>query len=119
MPKIVRLTESDLTRLVKKIVKEQADNTLDEPHYQFDRKLGMILLRGAHSRQVKKILSNLPTNLTWLAIADCEFADFNGVDLCSFPDLKNVNLIGTENNLEEQDYECLDKWDERGQYGTL
>jgi len=30
-----------------------------------------------------------------------------------------LNLIGTENNLEEQGYECLDKWDERGQYGTL
>jgi hypothetical protein len=24
--------------------------------------------------------------------------------------------MGTENNLEEQGYECLDKWDERGQY---
>jgi hypothetical protein len=36
--------------------------------------------------------------------------------MCSFPDLRNVNLVGTENNLEDQGYECLDKWDEQGQY---
>ena len=32
--------------------------------------------------------------------------------------MKNVNLVGTENNLDEQGFECLNKWDERGQYGT-
>ena len=114
--KILRLTESDLVRLVKKVVNEQEEYGLDEPHYTFDAEGGLVLLVGASSRQVKKVLRNLPISLKYLAFKDCDFADFDGIDLCSFPTLKNVNLIGTENNLEEQGYECLDKWDERGQY---
>jgi hypothetical protein len=27
-----------------------------------------------------------------------------------------VNLIGTESNFEEQGYDCLNKWDEKGQW---
>ena len=114
--KIVRLTESDLVRLVKKVVNEQDEYGVDEPHYTFDRESGMVLLVGGSSRQVRKILRNLPDSLKYLALRDCDFADFEGIDLCSFDDLKNVNLLGTENNLEEQGYECLDKWDENGQY---
>lgn len=114
--KIMRLTESDLVRLVKKVVNEQDEYGVDEPHYTFDRENGYVLLVGGNSRQVRKILRNLPDSLKFLALRDCDFADFDGIDLCSFNDLKNVNLIGTENNLEEQGYECLDKWDEDGQY---
>ena len=114
--RIMRLTESDLIRLVKKVVKEQEEYGLDEPHYQFDKEFGLVLLVGANSRQVKKVLRNLPTSLKYLSFRDCDFADFDGIDMCSFPDLRNVNLIGTENNLEDQGYECLDKWDEQGQY---
>jgi hypothetical protein len=119
MKKIVRLTESDLTRLVRKIVKEQEEYGLDEPQYTFDTKNGYVLLVGGNSRQVRKILKNLPNTLKYLALRDCDFADFDDIDLCSFDDLRNVNLIGTENNLEEQGYECLDKWDEDGQYRPL
>ena len=114
--KIVRLTESDLVRLVKKVVNEQDEYGVDEPHYTFDAENGYVLLVGGNSRQVRKVLRNLPTSLKYLALRDCDFADFEGIDLCSFDDLKNVNLLGTENNLEEQGYECLDKWDENGQY---
>lgn len=117
--RIMRLTESDLIRLVKKVVKEQDEYGVDEPHYQFDREFGLVLLVGGSSRQVKKVLRNLPNSLKYLSFKDCDFADFDGIDLCSFPDLRNVNLLGTENNLEEQGYECLDKWDERGQYQSL
>jgi hypothetical protein len=116
MAKIVRLTESDLVRLVKKVVNEQSEYGLDEPHYTFDVERGLVLLVGASSRQVRKVLRNLPITLKYLTFKDCDFVDFDGIDLCSFPTLKNVNLMGTENNLEEQGYECLDKWDERGQY---
>jgi uncharacterized protein YkuJ len=114
--KIMRLTESDLVRLVKKVVNEQNEYGLDEPHYTFDREGGMILLVGGSSRQVRKILKNLPNTLKFLSFRDCDFADFDGIDLCSFPTLKNVNLIDTKNNFEEQGYECLSKWDERGQW---
>ena len=108
--KIMRLTESDLVRLVNKVIKEQ------DEYGVFDRESGMVLLVGGSSRQVRKILRNLPDSLKYLALRDCDFADFDGIDLCSFNDLKNVNLLGTENNLEEQGYECLDQWDEDGQY---
>ena len=114
--KIMRLTESDMIRLVKKVIKEQDEYGVDEPHYTFDREFGLVLLVGGNSKQVRKILKNLPNTLKYLALRDCDFADFEGINLCSFDDLKNVNLIGTENNLEEQGYECLDKWDEDGQY---
>ena len=114
--RIMRLTESDLIRLVKKVVKEQEEYGLDEPHYQFDKDFGIVLLVGASSRQVRKVLRNLPNSLKYLSFKDCDFADFDGIDLCSYPTLKNVNLMGTENNLKEQGFECLDKWDERGQY---
>lgn len=114
--KIMRLTESELVRLVIKVIKEQDEYGVDEPHYTFDAENGYVLLVGGNSRQVRKILRNLPDSLKFLALRDCDFADFDGIDLCSFNDLKNVNLIGTENNLEEQGYECLDKWDEDGQY---
>lgn len=119
--KIVRLTESDLLRLVKKVVNEQDmfEYGLDEPHYTFDTENGYVLLVGGSSRQVKKILKNLPNTLKYLVLRECDFADFDGIDLCSFDVLKNVNLIGTENNLEEQGYECLDQWDENGQYHRL
>ena len=114
--KIMRLTESDLVRLVNKVIKEQDEYGVDEPHYTFDREFGLVLLVGGNSKQVRKILKNLPNTLKYLALRDCDFADFEGIDLCSFDDLKNVNLLGTENNLEDQGYECLDKWDEDGQY---
>ena len=114
--KIMRLTESELVRLVRKVINEQDEYGVDEPHYTFDAENGYVLLVGGNSRQVRKMLRNLPDSLKFLALRDCDFADFDGIDLCSFNDLKNVNLLGTENNLEEQGYECLDKWDEDGQY---
>jgi hypothetical protein len=67
-----------------------------------------ILLRNQSSRVVQKILSLLPsfTELTFLAIMNCESADFSGVDICGLPELVFVNLKGTKNNFEGQGYEC-------------
>ena len=67
-----------------------------------------ILLKNQSSKVVQKILSLLPsfTELTFLAILDCESADFSGVDICGLPELVFLNLKGTENNFEEQGYEC-------------
>ncbi len=114
--KIVRLTESDMTRLVKKVVNEQDEFDVTMSHYQFDKEGGIVLLVDGSSRQVKKVLRNLPSSLKWLALRNCDFADFDGIDMCSFNQLRNVNLVGTENNFEEQGYGCLFKWDEKGQY---
>jgi hypothetical protein len=69
-----------------------------------------ILLRNQSSEVVQKILSLLPsfTEIIFLAILDCESADFSDVDICSLPELSFINLQGTENNLEEQGYECIE-----------
>ena len=79
------------------------DNVV-EPHNQ------RILLRNQSSKVVQKILSLLPsfTEITFLTFMDCESADFSDVDICGLPKLVYVNLKGTENNFEEQGYECVD-----------
>jgi hypothetical protein len=69
-----------------------------------------ILLRNQSSEVVQKILSLLPsfTELGFLAFMNCESADFSDVDICSLPNLEFINLNGTENNFEEQGYECAE-----------
>jgi hypothetical protein len=113
MKKIVRLSESDMVRLVKKIVKEEKYD-FTEKHYEYDTDRGRVFLMGSSSKFVKKVLNNLPPNLTFLAIIDCDFADFDGVDLCYYAMLQAVRLVDTENNFEEQNYECI-----RGNMGNL
>ena len=72
-----------------------------------------ILLRNQSSEVVQKILSLLPsfTEITFLTFMNCESADFSDVDICSLPNLAFINLNGTENNFEEQDYECANTED--------
>ena len=72
-----------------------------------------ILLRNQSSEVVQKILSLLPsfTELGFLAFINCESADFSDVDICGLPNLAFINLNGTENNFEEQDYECANTED--------
>jgi hypothetical protein len=113
--RIMRLTESDLVRLVKKVVKEQYDdrdlrfNTTirdDRGDLDYEHSDSMILLQGKSSKQVQRLLSNLTETVKFLAINDCEFADFSDVNLCEFPNLRFVHLKGTPNNLEETQDEC-------------
>ena len=68
-----------------------------------------ILVRNQSSEVVQKILSLLPsfTELGFLALINCESADFSDIDICGLPNLAFVNLNGTENNFEEQGYECV------------
>jgi len=82
--------------------KHQLLDNVVEPHNQ------RILLRNQSSKVVQKILSLLPsfTELTFLSFMNCESADFSDVDICGLPNLAFVNLKGTENNFEEQGYEC-------------
>jgi hypothetical protein len=102
--KIVRLTESDMIRLVKKVIKEQYDDRdlVINPTYT-------VLIRGKSSRQVKRLISNLKENISFLAILDCEYADFSDINLCEYPKLVGVRLAGTPNNLEETQDNCYEK----------
>ena len=100
MAKIVRLTESDLTRLVKRIINEQGSNKINGTGIKkFSSEL--VLLIGASEGTVSNVLQILPKGLKFLAIVDSEFADFSNIDVCKFPKLVSINLRGTENNLEE------------------
>ena len=102
--KIVRLTESDMIRLVKKVIKEQYDDRdlVINPTYT-------VLIRGKSSRQVKRLISNLKENISFLAILDCEYADFSDINLCEYPRLVGVRLAGTPNNLEETQDNCYEE----------
>ena len=103
--KIVRLSESDMIRLVKKVIKEQYDDDIDvqiNPTYT-------VLIRGKSSRQVKRLISNLKENISFLAILDCEYADFSDINLCEYPKLVSVRLVGTPNNLEETQDNCYEE----------
>ena len=84
MKKVVRLTESDLTRLVRKVIKEP-----------------IVILEGKSSIYVQKVLRNLPPNVITIALKFCEGADFSEIDVCEFPKLLYVLLKDTPNNFEE------------------
>jgi hypothetical protein len=116
--KIVRLTESDMIRLVKKVIKEQYDDNDFEFNTKFRNDRGdleqehsdsMILIQGKSSRQVKRVISNLSENISFLAILDCEYADFSDINLCEYPKLVVVRLVGTPNNLEETQDNCYEE----------
>jgi hypothetical protein len=115
MKKVIRLTESDLVKLVKKVIKEQYSeddfefNTINRDeqnritHQHSDK---FVALSGYSSKQIQRALSNLSENVGYIAFLDCEYADFSNINLCEFPELKFVNLTGTPNNLEETQGEC-------------
>ena len=111
MKKIVKLTERDLTRLVRRVIKEQqmelqfpTPKQRKKPHHEESDRL---MLNGDSAEEVSEKLSELSENIIFLAILDCEYADFSDIDMCSFPNLKFLNLKGTDNNFEEQGYECF------------
>ena len=110
MKRILQLSESDLVGLVNKVIKENKKQKVDKFKTKFlYGESGSILIEFADSKYIKTILSQLPKNITFLAIMNSKFADFNGVNLCDYPKLQFVNLRGTENNLDEQNVDCFEK----------
>lgn len=95
MKKIVRLTESDLTRIVKRVIKEQ-----ENIDFLVKRE---IYLKNASSKDIRKTLQKRfdPQETIGIFIHNSEFVDFN-----EFPEIcdSNVSIIvlrNTENNLTE------------------
>ena len=101
MARMSRLTERDLTRLVKRIIKEQPED-IDSEDYSSHSEKTFQKIKNASKREVDRFLENLPENTIFIQASNCEYADFSSIDVCSFPKLTFINLKGTENNLEEQ-----------------
>ena len=132
MKRIVRLTESDLARIVRRVIKEQqhiSDDEMDElegfmDHLQNNRdQLDVVKsdltddrffhVEGADRRTANQLLKNFlkvsKGKARFIAFIDCEEIDFSNVDFCQYPDLVFVNLSGTPNNFEETQGECYEK----------
>lgn len=127
MKKTIRLTETDLVKIVKRIVKEQFLNNIgtktpmppqaekayakiakqavseqpDDDNINREVEDERILIDGASAEEVQELLENLPESLKFLAIINCEGADFSDVDICSHPNIILVNLRNTPNNFRE------------------
>jgi hypothetical protein len=106
MKRIIRLSESDLVGLVNKVIKEQKKEKLSNK-FNYWEDPGSLMIRFGDSKYVQEILNQLPRNIKFLAINDSEYADFSGINICDYPELLFVNVKGTENNLEELNFDCL------------
>ena len=129
MKKIVKLTEADLARIVKRVIKEQDDNDMDElegfvNHLRNNRNQMDVVksdmtddrffhVEGADRRTANQLLKNFLKvsrgRARFIAFIDCEEVDFSGIDLCEYPELVFVNLPGTPNNFEETQNDCYEK----------
>ena len=63
-------------------------------------------IKEASKQEVDRFLENLPENTRFIQVSNCEYADFSSIDICSFPNLTMISLKGTENNFDEQNYDC-------------
>ncbi len=126
MKKIVKITEADLARIVKRVIKEQPEFEDDAEsmmnHYQENpeqmnviksdlRQPATFQIMGADKRTATYLLRNYMKmdgqNARFIAILDCEGLDLSGLDFCNYPNLHAVNLKGTPNNFKETQDDCF------------
>lgn len=103
MMKIIRITESDLIKLVRRTIHEQDMQDEENSVKEFNEQ--MVYVHGGDSELVQKVLNELPNTIKFLSLRDCEGVDFSDLDICSFPNLIFVNLKGSPNNFEDM-VEC-------------
>jgi hypothetical protein len=137
MKKIVRLTEADLARIVKRVIKEQQynDDDMDElegfvNHLVNNRDQMDVIkhmtneafhVEGADKRTANRLLKNFlkgsKGKARFISFQNCEGIDFSNVDFCQYPDLVFINLSGTPNNFEETQDNCYEKiWEDRYEF---
>jgi hypothetical protein len=118
MDAIMNMAELASYRKTQPFVNEQvrsadneyySDNSLSKP--------GRVYLKNGDKDEVDEILSNLPTDTLFLALLDCEEADFSNIDLGEFKSLLFINLKGTPNNLLRTQGDYFEH-DSKGHYMT-
>jgi hypothetical protein len=100
MDAIMNMAELASYRKTQPFVNEQS-RSVDNEYYSDNSlsKPGRVYLKNGDKDEVDEILSNLPTDTLFLALLDCEEADFSNIDLGEFKSLLFINLKGTPNNL--------------------
>jgi len=98
--KIRHIQESNL-KLEKKILIEQDDSESNK-----------LFLKNKSADEVREALMNISNSVILISIIGCEYADFDGVDICDEPnELNYVFIKDTDNNFEEQRYMCINEID--------
>ena len=80
----------------------------DDLIFRFDEK--HVLLRDLTQKKVQHYLSKLPETVKYLVIMDCQGVDFSDVDICSYNQLRHINLEGTPNNFDEFNNCRFEEW---------
>ncbi len=99
MKKIVRLTESDLARIVKRVIREQEENDGEFGHNYGDN---VVLIQNKSKEEVDRMLSNVYSSPVFIAIKNCEYFDIDEHEdlICGNNNLLVLNLTGTANNVK-------------------
>jgi hypothetical protein len=117
MKKIVKLTEADLTRIVKRVIREQpihTDEYMDELERIYRlRDDRLFHVEGADRKTANQLLKNFlrvsKGKARFISFTDCGYLDFSNVDFCQYPDLVYISLKGTPNNFEETQGDCYEQ----------
>lgn len=101
MKNIIRLTETELVNLVKKVIKETEGELDIDDNEVVDVDERGVRIKNASADTVQSVLSEIPEGVFFIKIQNCESADFSNVDICSMLRLVMVTIINTPNNFED------------------
>lgn len=101
MKKTVRLTETELVRLVNRVISEQEDRIEVDDNEVVEVSDRFVRIKNASSDTVQRVLSDIPQGVYFIKIQNCESADFSNVDICSLIRLIMVTIVNTPSNFED------------------
>jgi len=109
MKKIIRLKESDLTLIVKRVIKEQMGMEDDFEGVEEVSQMSFLLQnadKNTATNLLKKYMAKHSQTVNFVAVLRCEGVDLTDINFCECPNLLMVNLRETPNNYEETQGDC-------------